>query len=98
MTWAEVVSLVSWPAAACVLAYTVLTLLRFRQGKERLPHALAAVLGGSLALGILLRPLDDIGLINEPERSVAALILRVVALIVALGLVWNLVDKWRDQR
>ena len=98
MTEQQVVNLVSWPAAFFVGTYALLTVRRWLRGRERPAHVIAIVaLSVALVMGFLLRPLDDLGIVEEPLRSWVALAARTVALIASLGLTLHLIlDKWRD--
>lgn len=98
MTADGAANLLSWPAAFLAFVYATWTVKRWVQGVERAPHALTAVLVAIAAAGFLLRPVAALGVIEDGSRDVVALVIRTLFLVVMLGLVWNLVDRWSDRR
>lgn len=98
MSAAQAADLLSWPAAAFAVTYGAWTFRRWLHRQEHTAHAFTALMLALLGLGFLLRPLDSIGVLEDAGRDTAALALRVVFLIVAAGLTWNLFDTWRERR
>jgi hypothetical protein len=91
-------NLMSWPAAFLAFVYAAMTIGRWAVGLERLPHAMASALIAVAASGFLLRPLDALGMVENGARDTIALVIRTLFLIVMLGLVWHLIDRWHDRR
>lgn len=94
----EWANLLSWPCIVLTLLYCAGTWRRYRMRRVSLELALLATLSTVAALGFLLRPLTALGALSDPERDAGALVVRVLFLIVMGGLVWNLIDHWRDER
>ena len=98
LTVDNLANLLSWPAAGLAFLYAAWTWRRYYHRIEVLPHALTATLVAVAAMGFLLRPFSSLGVLLDDERDVAALVIRTTFLIVMAGLVWHLIDKWRETR
>lgn len=90
--------LMSVPAWALAVVYAIWMTYRWRPSHERLPVVLTTWALAIAATGFLLRPITSIDGFGPGERDIVALIIRTLFLIVMLGLVWHLIDKWKETR
>lgn len=91
-------NLLSWPAAILSVTYFAWAWRRYRLRMVPVERVMLALLVVVAVAGFLLRPLTALGVLNEETRDYAAIGTRVLFLIVMGGLVWNLIDHWRDER
>lgn len=92
--------MLSWMVAVPVLVFAAWVLDQFTRGRVPLWALLITFVAVVGTLGMLLRPLSSMGILDDGGRTNVALIIRTVALILAVGLVWHLIDiildRWRD--
>ena len=92
--------LLSWMVSVPVLVFAAWVLDQFTRGRVPLWALLITFVAVVGVLGMLLRPLTTMGVLDDAGRTNLAIVVRTVALILAVGLVWHLidiaVDRWRD--
>lgn len=92
--------MLSWLVAVPMFVFAAWVLDQFARGRVPLWALLVTFVAVVGALGMLLRPLSSMGVIDTASRTNMALVIRTLGLILSVGLVWHLIDialdRWRD--